>query len=183
MNWSKLSYQQKNKVLAIGGVVFLFIVYQLAISKSFELYSQNSLLEEKLTAAKMSYKSKEELDTKEAKLDGHLSSFFVDSLSHQEYLLETISTYCHQHKILIKEIPARTEYREDNFEVGTHRIVLEGSFISLLKMVYLLEQKSKMGRVSSVSFSLKYDTKRKREVLSLILYIQNIQVYADEQKS
>ncbi len=183
MNWSKLTYQQKNKFLAIGYVVFLFIVYQLAIGKSLELYSQNLLLEEKLATTKQSYASKEELEKKEEKLDHHISSFFVDSLSHQEYLLETISTYCHQHNILIKEIPARTEYREGDFEVGTHRIVFEGDFIPMLKMVYLLEQKSKMGRVSSVLFSLKYDFKRKREVLSLTLYIQNIQIYSDEQKS
>ena len=183
MNWSKLTYQQKNKVLVIGYAVFLFIVYQLAISKSWDLYSQNSLLEEKLTTAKESYKSKEELEKKEAMLEGHIASFFVDSLSHQEYLLETISTYSRQHNILIKEIPARTEYLEGDFEVGTHRIVLEGDFISLLKMVYLLEQKSKMGRVSSVLFSLKFDTKRKKEVLSLTLYIQNIQVHSDEEKS
>jgi len=183
VNWSKLTYQQKNKVLVIGYAVFLFIVYQLAISKTWDLYSQNSLLEEKLVTAKESYKSKGELEKKEAMLEGHISSFFVDSLNHQEYLLETISTYCHQQHILIKEMPARTEYLEGDFEVGTHRVVLEGGFIPLLKIVYMLEQESKMGRVSSVLFSLKFDTKRKKEVLSLTLYIQNIQIHADEEKS
>ena len=183
MNWNKLTYQQKNKVLAIGYVVFLFVVYQLAISKSIELFSQNSSLKEKLITAKESYKSKEELEKRKEKLDYHISSFFVDSLSHQEFLLETISTYCHQHHVLIKEIPAKTEYREDNFEVGTHKIVLEGDFIPLLKMVYLLEQKNKAGRLSSAFFSLKYDNKRKKEVLSLTLYIQNIQTYSNEKEN
>ncbi|MDB5274739.1 MAG: hypothetical protein JWO58_3106 [Chitinophagaceae bacterium] len=183
MNWSKLTYQQKNKVLTIGYVVFLFLVYQLAISKCWELYSQNATLEEKLVTAKDSYQNKEELEKRQEKLNHHISSFFVDSLKHQEYLLETISTYCHQHQLLIKDIPPVTEYREDDFEVGTHRMVIEGSFIPLLKLVYLLEQKNKSGRVSSVCFSSKYDTKRKKEVLSLILYIQNIQVYANEKES
>lgn len=164
-------------------MVFLFVVYQLAISKSLELYNQNSSLKEKLITAKESYKSKEDLEKRIEKLDYHISSFFVDSLSHQEYLLETISTYCHQHHVLIKEIPPKTEYREDNFEVGTHKILLEGDFIPLLKLVYLLEQKNKTGRLSSAFFSMKYDMKRKKEVLSLTLYIQNIQVYSDEKES
>jgi hypothetical protein len=183
VNWSKLTYQQKNKVLAIGYAVFFLLVYQFAISKSLALYKQNSSLEEKLVTAKESYKNKEALEKRQHNLDTHLSSFFVDSMSHQEYLLETISTYCSQHKILIKEIPAKTEYLEDDFEVETHRIILEGDFIPLLKMVYLLEQKNKTGRLSSVLFSLKFDNKRKKEILSLTLYIQNIQLNSDEQKS
>jgi hypothetical protein len=47
----------------------------------------------------------------------------------------------------------------------------------------LLEQKNKIGRVSSVSFVYKMDYKRKKEVLSLLLFIQNIQLYAHEEKT
>jgi hypothetical protein len=182
VNWNKLTYQQKNKVLLVGYLIFLFAAYQLAISKSWELYTQNKELEEKINSSSSNYRGKEELEKKRQLLDHRISSFFVDSVSHQDYLLGTISTYCNQHHVLIKEIPAMSKYIEDDFEVGTYKVVLEGDFIPLLKMVYLLEQKNKMGRISSVLFSLKYDNKRKKEILSMILYIQNIQLYAHEEK-
>jgi len=183
VNWSKLTYQQKNKILGIGYLVFLVVVYQLAISKSWELYDQNAVLETKLANDKASYANREELEQKQAMLDHRISSFFIDSLNNEKILLETISTYCRQHHVLLNELPAIVEYREGNFEIGTYKIVLEGNYIPLVKMIYLLEQKSKIGRVSSVKFDLKYDYKRKKEVLSMTLYIQNIQLHADEKES
>jgi hypothetical protein len=169
-------------MLLIGYVFFLFAVYELAISKSWDLYSQNNTLKEKIGSSKASYTNKKELDRKKQILDIRISSFFVDSVSHQDHLLETVSTYCHQHQVLIKEIPPMVRYVEDDFQISTYKIVVEGDFIPLLKMVYLLEQKSKLGRISSSLFSLKYDPKRKKEILSMVLYIQNIQSYAHEKQ-
>ncbi len=161
----------------------MILAYKLALSKTWDLYVQNNQLKEKLTAFKESLKNKDEIDLKQNLLEQRMISFFVDSLNHQDLLIETISQYCHGHRILLRELPAMNSYKEGDFKVGTYKVVLEGDYKNLLKLVYLLEQKSKIGRVSSVSFTLNFDNKRKKDVLSLSIYVQNIQLHANEEKS
>lgn len=161
----------------------MVVVYQLAIGKSWELYDQNKMLEVKLAEDKASYANREEIAQKQAVLDQRISSFFIDSLNNEKILLETISTYCRQHHVVLSELPASVEYKEGNFEIGTYKIKLEGRFIPMLKMIYLLEKQSKIGRVSSVDFNMTYDYKRKKEILYMTVYIQNIQLHTDEKES
>lgn len=183
MNWNNFTYRQKNKTIVIGALLFLVVVYQLALSKTWDLYVQNNALEEKLATVHESLKNKDEVENKQAVLEQRIASFFVDSLSHQDLLIETVSRYCHMHRILLRELPAMNTYTEGDFQVGTYKVVLEGDYKTLLQLVYLLEQKNKIGRVSSASFILKFDNKRKKDILSLVIYLQNIQLHAYEEKS
>ena len=164
-------------------MLFLVLVYQMALSKTWDLYAQNITLAEKLENIHESEKNKEVVEQKQQYLEQRISSFFIDSISHQDFLIETLTHYCHNNGILLQELPAMTSHQEGDFLVGTYKVVLEGNYKNLLKLVYLLEQKNKIGRVSSVSFIYKFDNKRKKNVLSMYLYIQNIQLHADEKQS
>jgi hypothetical protein len=50
----------------------------------------------------------------------------------------------------------------------------------LLKLVYEIEQINKVARPASVNFEKKFDHKRKKEVLTATIYLQNIRMSEDE---
>lgn len=175
MNWNSFTYRQKNKFIGIAYVLFACIVYKMAVSKTVDLYLQNNQIDQKVIEFNESLENREEIAAKKKKIENHIAAFFVDSISHQDILIETISNYCHHHHILLKELPAMTKYQEGEFEVGTYKIVLEGEYIPLLKLAHLLEKNNTTGRVSSVLFQLKYDHKRKKDILTMSMYVQNIQ--------
>lgn len=175
MKWSSLTYSQKNKYLLYASIIFLLVVYRLALSITLDLYLENSYLEDKVSSYHATLSKQEELVHRRAVLEDRIKAYFVDSLAHQDILIETVSEFAHQNHVLINEFPAMTSFIEGDFEVGTYKMVLEGSYKNLLKLVYLLEQENKIGKVSSSKFQFKFDTKRKRNILTLTLYVQNIQ--------
>jgi hypothetical protein len=58
--------------------------------------------------------------------------------------------------------------------VETSMFVVEGNFSNLLNLIYILEQKHPVGRVSSVSFQSKRDLKTLQLTLSATIYVQSI---------
>jgi hypothetical protein len=176
MNWNNLSYKVKNKYLIAGGAFFLIIAYILAFNKTLELYLFNKAQKAKLIHAKEAPEKRRLMEIKSNALKEKLSSYFADSLKDQGHLLEVVSIFCSKNNLLLQELPNEEFYEDKEFIIGTTKLKVEGHFTDLLKLLYLLEQKEAVGRVTSSSFDMIYDNKRKKKVLVLTMYIQTLKI-------
>lgn len=169
-----LSYKKKNKLLLAGTVLLLFIVYSFAVKKTVLLRSECKEMEATLEmAADAPVKAamvQKKLDEMNALLGKEREEHGENT---QEDLLGTVTGYCQKNNILLKEFPKALINKEKDFIVETNVFTVEGSFAKLLELVYLLEQKSKIGKVASVQFKTRTDVKTKALFLTAKVYFQN----------
>jgi hypothetical protein len=176
MNFKNLTYKQKTKYLLIASGLFFLFVYNFVISRTFELYSINGSLHEKVMQAQNAPDKKKMLEVKINNFNNSLNKYFIDSTKNREYILATVSEFCHKNNLVLKEVPEPIITQEKDFDIETNIVVAEGGFINLLKLVYELEQNTIVARPASVNFEKKFDYKRKKDILTLSMYLQNIRM-------
>lgn len=171
--FKKLTYKQKNKFLIIGSIAFFILSYFVAISKTVDQVSQHFELQEK---AELSKKAPEEIKRYKEELQ-HIEQIFgnntEDEFLFQDSLLAFVTPFCEHNGILVRSFPAPHKINASGFEIQTTVFVVEGSFIKLLRLVYELEQKHKVGRLAAVDFESEENKKTKQLRLKATLYLQN----------
>jgi len=176
MNFKNLTYKQKNKYLIIASVFFLLFTYNFVIRKTIDLYQANNTLHTKIQAGLNAPEKKNKLESNLLQFNNGLNKYLTDSLRNREYLLNIVSDFCHKNNLVLKEFPEPIVDQEKNFEIETNIVVAEGGYVNLLKLVYELEYINVVARPASVNFEKRFDHKRKKEVLTLTMYLQNIRM-------
>ncbi len=171
-----LSYKKKNKFLLYGGLLLLFLLYALFISDTIELHAVCSSLTGQV---QMAQGAPEKVRIYEGRLTEMEKQLGMEQVQAKEgeveqALLSTVANYCQGNGLVLREFPSTEQSAENDFKVQTNVFVVEGGFVKLLKLVYLLEQKQKLGKVSSVDFSSKKDYKTGLFALTAKVYIQNV---------
>ena len=98
----------------------------------------------------------------------------------QQALLNVIANYCRDNKTVLREFPKAISKEKNDFVVETNFFTVEGDFVKLLSLVYLLEQKERIGRIASVFFQSKRDVRTKALSLSATIYVQNVKKIAND---
>jgi hypothetical protein len=176
MNLKNLTYRQKNKYILGAAFVFLVIAYVTAFSKTIGLYQKNQQLKAKIERAENAPQVVASLKNTLHSLNGKLDHYLTDTSKNHVNTLEVVSEFCLHRNLILKDLPRKTVVEEKDFTIETSEINVEGRFSDLLRLVYELEIKHKLGRLSSVSFKTYKDNQRKKVVLFLNIYIQNIKV-------
>jgi hypothetical protein len=171
-----LTYRQKNIYLASATVVCMMLIYFLGVGKTIALYSSNKKMEASILNAEEAPKRITMLENKLQQLNSAFSVYVIDSISSQDRILELVSGFCHKNGLTLKEMPPSAVTEEADFTIETNVVIAEGNFIPLVKLLYELEYLSRIARVSSANFNSYEDNKRKKTVLSLTIYLQNIRV-------
>lgn len=171
-----MSYRKKNQYLLIGAILFLFIAWFVAGNKTYSLYSQNKTLSFNIQKGEDAPKTIGQLERKLNFFNSRLATFLSDSSKDENYMLEVVGNFCKKNRIVLKEFPPVSSQDEGDFIILTNKIIAEGNYKDLLRLVYELEQKSQVGRVTSVDFSSCMDNKRKKTVLAVSIYLQNIKL-------
>jgi hypothetical protein len=179
--FNNLTYKKKNKLLLVATVLFAFLVYRLSVSNTLEAYTKCAQLEQQLTLID---EAPEQLAGIEKQLKEFEQILGKDERgNYQEELLELVSNYCASHQLILRDYPNPFLYQEQDFSVETNKITTEGSFIQLVQMAYLIEQKKKLSRIAS--FELQTFTRniegQKKIYLSSTLYLQHIKSNKNEQ--
>lgn len=169
-----LSYKKKNILLLAGTILFSLITYFYSIENTVDVINEYRELQTQLEIAENAPQKHAELILKLDNIKSLLGSGGKFGVDVQQVLLEKISRYCNENNITLKEFPKPMEVQEQDFIVETNVIVMEGSFIKLLKLVYQLEQVQRAGKVAAVHFLAKEDLRTKRLLLRASLYLQNI---------
>lgn len=170
----QLTYQQKNKYLLFGGLASLILIYLLAVKNTLSLYQENKKLETFVGAHKSNELKVQDIKQRTELINAQVKKYFVDSVTHDENLMKAVSDLCHNEGVLLKEMPIIEKNKQGNYYIYTNRVVLEGTYHKLLKVLHQLENKQNVGRIASVQYKTYTDHKKKKEVLMLLLYIQTI---------
>jgi hypothetical protein len=174
--FATLSFKQKNKYLAIGAGVFAVIVYSFAVSHTITEYRQVKELERKVQKAKQSPGQMAALENKLAFINSKVNAYLIDSTRNQESILDAVSTFCQKNNLILREFPKTGFEEQKDITIETKVILAEGTYVNLLRLVYELEHKNKVGKLTSVNFNSFMDTKRKKLVLTATIYLQNIRI-------
>ena len=172
------NYTYKQKNIALIGVAFLFalISYFGAIKNTVSLINSCSELEDKLIQIKDAPKELALIERQLKEFEILFGKVDTNQINYQPYLLETISNYCNSNDLILKEFPKPLIYAEQDFIIETNKIILEGEFIELLKLIYLIEQTKKLGNISNLHFQTFTRTidNVKQTYLSSTFYLQHI---------
>lgn len=172
--FKNLTYRKKIRFLAIGVVILTFIIYNLSIKKTIILKKECKSFEEKLALVEYAPQKIALLEKELSKIEGIIGKSDTTCIDFQQILLEKTSNYCQENNIILKEFPKQIINEQQDYIIETNIVVLEGGFITLLKFLYLLEQKYNIGKVVSAGYNAFKDIKTKKYKLNLTIYVQNI---------
>lgn len=170
--FSKLTGKKKNRLLLIGAVVGLWAVYFFAIKNTIDTRNQCCVLQQQLDSAADAPSRLAHLKQELQQLEQITGSNDTINTLH-ERLLGIITNYCQENNITLRDFASPIRYHQQEWLVETHPIIVEGSFIPLLKLVAKLERE-KTGKVVCVDFQSKRDNKTQSLSLTLTIYVQNI---------
>jgi hypothetical protein len=176
LNFKDLSYKKKCQYLLGGALLLGVVAYMAAFNNTIRLYMENNVLEAKLERAAKAPSQVLVLESALEAIDDQLSYYIIDTLKNHETTLEIVSEFCFRNRLILKELPKKEVMEEEDFTIETSILSVEGNYKDLLRLVYELEQKHKIGRLSSVSFRLFKDNHLKKHILVLTIYIQNIRI-------
>jgi len=168
------TYKQKNKYLLIGFGLMLIVAYQLAISETVDNYKACAELEKKQQSIQQ---APQDLKLLQAQLKGinHLIENGHRNVGGAHAaLVNVISNYCDENTVTLREYPGTQETIQNDLVIETNVFEVQGPFIKLLNLVYLLEQKNRIGKIASVRFESHKDLATKQTMLTVKIYIQNV---------
>ena len=173
--FKQITYKRKFQILLLVSLLFTVLIYQFALVKTVLLYKQNSDFDKKLKEASAAPPRIKSLQRQLESLDYLSQERVADTgISVHDLLLGFLSNYCKDTKTILKNYPETLITHQGEYEVQIHTITIQGSFIKMLQLVYSLEQKVKIGKVSSLNFQVKKDMDSHRDVLISNVYLQNI---------
>jgi hypothetical protein len=163
------------KYLPLIVVLFVVIaVYQFGISKTIDLYSENQALSEQLNKALTADEGILKLTKEVHYLKKQLSEYTVDSIKNKEFIFHALAEFCKGTNVQLRELPVENVSNKGDYIIETNKIVAEGQFGDLLKLLHYIEFKGKIGRVSSVTFYTIRDHKKQKDILLMNIYIQTL---------
>lgn len=170
--FKKSGWKQKNKLLLIGGLVLLWSVYSFAISNTIDTRSQCNKLQLQLDSASDAPSRLIHLKQEFQQLETITNSSDTLTTLH-ERLLGIVTNYCQENDLVLRDFASPVCYRQQEWLVETHPVIVEGAYVNLLKLVHKLE-KEKTGKIVSVDFRSRRDNKTQQLSLTATIYVQNI---------
>jgi hypothetical protein len=164
----------KNKVLIIGFIISLFIVYKLALSKTIETsIAVSQLSKEQITLSNIS-NTVLRFQLQEKKLDSILKNYnlSIDN-SFQQSLLKNITQLSKKHNLQILAFDKPHEFKTNFTKLSTYSFEIKGDFISILKMINKLET-LQLGELISIDFEKKTNFKTGVKFLTCKVLLQKI---------
>lgn len=172
---SKITYKTRVKILYGAMPIILFLCYKLSfsgLSSEFNKHRELSNLVKNTGNSAVLYDS---LRLRVVELKAFLKKYTIESGAAGDSSLDLIARYCAKYSLKVIEFkPHSAGVFKDQIKLSTKSVVVQGSFIDCLKLVYELEQKSEVGRVASIFFKTIHDNKTDREYLTCIIYLQTI---------
>lgn len=172
--FKNLTYEFKIRWMLVVSVFAGFVSYSLFIQKTVATANECDVLQKRMALAVNAPSEIERIDTELAKLNSIVGSGKRLETPVREDLLSLLTNFGQNHSIVLREFPPTLFKQDNDLLVETNMFTVEGSFTKLLALVYELEQKKKIGKVSSVIYQTKKDNATNRLVLTATIYLQNI---------
>ncbi len=172
--FKKMTYKGKNRLLFVVAVLLTFILYYFAIKKTIQAHHDCMYAEEQITLASNAPIMAAKLQKELTQMDAKIGRDDLKEKNIGQELLELVTRYCQTNHVVLREFPETTVTEQEKLIVETNMFIVGGDFAKLINLVYLLEQKSKLGKITSVRYQLKRELKSKEMVLTATIYVQNV---------
>ncbi|WP_418637453.1 hypothetical protein [Winogradskyella sp.] len=164
----------KNKLLVLGVLLALFIVYRFAITNTIEAQKTVRELNQEKGLLKNISNKISNLKEKEAQLDAVLKKKNISiNNSFQQTLLQNLSSFAKQNNLQIIAFNEPHIFNSRITELHTYSFEIKGNFNSLLKMVNHLEN-LQLGQLISIKFEKKKNFKTNIIDLSCKVLLQKV---------
>ena len=172
--FKNLTYKKKNQLLIVVSVLALYLIYAFAVKKTIAIYSEYNTAENQIELAANAPAMAAQLESQLLQMDSKIGKQNINGQNTEQALLELITNYCQNNHAVLREFPETTIAKQGDLFIETNLFVVEGEFASLINLVYILEQKTKLGKIASVRYQLKKDFKTKDKTLTAAIYLQNV---------
>lgn len=166
-----MDYKKRYQLLLSGAAVFLVIAYWLAFGKTWRLRQEVVQLEQQRSSAGQAWREIEHYEQQLAQLEANQGSGTFS----QNQLFQTVTAFCQERQLSIQALPESRIYNEQDLNILHNQIQIQGAFIPMVQLIYLLEQEQSLGRVVSVDFGTKRNPRSRQEELCATIHLQNIQ--------
>lgn len=169
--FDKYSFKQKNYGLIVLAVLLVAVSYKRAISVTVEKYNYSQDLEGKLVKASSAENDVKNKQQFIANLNRHLGEENNTVEQVQQEFLNFFAKY--SIKLKVQQIDDVLNYKHPDFEINTHKIILQGDYINSVKFIYELEQKFNSAKILNVSYEYIKVSNEDRFALNTTILIQN----------
>ncbi len=170
--WQNLTYPKKVYAIIGGFFLFMILAYNIVFTKTFTLFKETKIKQEKLAWLKEKEKEIPVLQSQMALLDKAYNA--SDSSSIRDQLTAFISDFAEQNNCIVTEIPEKSFYSSSELNVQTNKFVIKGDFNHLLQLLHSMEkQYNYTAKVVSVKFYSTKDLQTKQTNLFLALVTQS----------
>jgi hypothetical protein len=157
-----------------GIILFtVILIYPLAITPLLDQWTKSSHLTNEISRANGAGTEIEVLQTKKELIEKVFLKFSADSNENKEIILQTLSDFCKKDNVRIVEFPTENSIYKGGFKIETNKIVAEGKFHDLIKLIHYLEYERVIGKISSVAFLKFKEPLSHKEILRVTIYLQN----------
>jgi hypothetical protein len=174
MNLSSLTYRHKLIGAALGFVLLLVIGWKVTISETIDLSTRCESLRSELGRTQ---NAPEQLALKTLQLE-HLEKLIGKNDLHpdmvQQSILDAIDGFGEKSGPNIYEVLPIHSASDEEFEVITHMVTVDGKFNELAALGFELENRFSEARLVSIKYIKEKDRRSKRNRLLATYYLQNI---------
>ena len=178
--FKNLTYKKKNQFLAAASLVVLVCFYRFDVNTTVALHRQVNELAGQIEIAKDAPQKVGLMEVKLGQMDLLSGLKHNSDTSIQQELLGVVTGYCQQNAVVLRGFPKTMVSEAEGFRVETNVFTAEGGFTKLLELVYLLEQKNRVGKVASVLYNTKKEVTTRSLSLTAAVYLQNIKKVKNE---
>ena len=157
----------------------------MALSNTIDLAIKNSDFRDQLTKSqnapeqiKMVSKRIKDIE----QLVGSNSEKYTGVDIHQ-VLLELVTGYVQKNDLILKDFPKPYVSSSNGYITKTAKLTVEGGFVSLLKLIYFLENNYNVGTVVATDFKIIKELRSRKRKLNATIYIQNVKAKTNEKNS
>ncbi len=168
-----MDYKRRNMYLAAGVVIMLVFSWELSLSKTWVLYTENRMMEEQIAKYKGTPTTVRQLRNELAQINDKISKF-DNTTSSQQQLLDYVSHFAKEGTLKVVEVPKTTWQKNSGFNIETNLFKVEGDYKEVLELIYNMEYKERLCKVAGAEFKKTTDMRTKKEYLMTTLYLQNI---------
>ena len=166
-----VSYLKLNQILLALTAFVLFIAFRYSLLPTWRVYDELQRLESQTESGKAGNYSGMNNSYAEKEKNNLIREFSQSGA--RTILLDSISAFTGRTGILLKEMPEPRMISDTGFLVQQNNFLIEGRFSDLLQLLYLLEYKMNIGKISSVRFYTPSTSEEKGSLLANIT-IQNM---------
>lgn len=170
-----MNLKQKNIALFLGFIFSLWIAYQLSFSKTLELKKQHAALKQEAQLFENGAQKLLQLKQEDHYYDSIFKSKKISTdKSFQNNLLSTINAFADSTMIKVVSFENPHVFEQEEAEILTYSFTLQGNFNQITRVIYQLEQQSKLGKIISVNYLKKRDFRRRSDYLECTILLQRI---------